>query len=262
VRNSQINCIGKVKVREKRSRGSGTPSASEKAAAQVSLLTHSDIFRNLNPAEISELDRLVTVISCSPGRILYRPGETGSILFLLKTGRVQLYHLSADGRKLITATLTEGACFGEMPLIGQDTHSSFAEAVEESQIGFMNGHDVEHLLARKPEVACALLKVLGARMAQIEAQLIDATFKSTPARLATLLLQLARSPEGDGKGLVVDGLSHEELAERLGVYRETVSTALRELREAGAIELGRKHITISEPALLAEIATPGYRGGR
>jgi len=141
-------------------------------------------------------------------------------------------------------------------------HSGFAEAVEESLIGVMSRHDVEHVLARKPSVALALLKVVGARLAQIEAQLIDATFKSTSARLATLLLQLARSPEGKGERLVVDGLSHEELAERLGVYRETVSTALRELREAGAIELGRKHITISEPALLADLAAPGYWGGR
>lgn len=248
-------------MREKRSQAPGTPS-SGKAAAQASFLAQSDIFRHLDPAEIGELERIVTVISCAPGRILYRPGETGNVLFLLKTGRVQLYHLSADGRKLITATLAAGACFGEMPLIGQGMHSGFAEAVEESLIGVMNRHDVEHVLARKPSVALALLKVVGARLAQIEAQLIDATFKSTSARLATLLLQLAHSPEGKGERLVVDGLSHEELAERLGVYRETVSTALRELREAGAIELGRKHITISEPALLADLAAPGYWGGR
>jgi CRP/FNR family cyclic AMP-dependent transcriptional regulator len=248
-------------VREKRSQAPGTPS-SGKAAAQVSFLAQSDIFRHLNPAEISELDHIVTMISCAPGRILYRPGEKGSVLFLLKTGCVQLYHLSADGRKLITATLRAGDCFGEMPLIGQGTHSSFAEAMEESLIGVMNRHDIEHLLTRKPSVAFALLKVVGARLAQIEAQLIDATFKSTSARLATLLLQLAHSPEGESKRLVVDGLSHEELAERLGVYRETVSTALRELREAGAIEMGRKHITISQPALLADMAAPGYRGGR
>jgi CRP-like cAMP-binding protein len=58
-----------------------------------------------------------------------------------------------------------------------------------------------------------------------------------------------------GETLVVEGLSHEELAERLGVYRETVSAALRELKDAGIITSGRKHITISQPARLREIAS-------
>ena len=84
-------------------------------------------------------------------------------------------------------------------------------------------------------------------MEQIEAQLVNTAFKSVNARLATLLLQLAQGTQG------VDGFSHEELAERLGTYRETVSVALRDLKESGAIELGRKHITICNKGLLQEI---------
>jgi len=53
---------------------------------------------------------------------------------------------------------------------------------------------------------------------------------------------------------MVDGLSHEELAEHLGVYRETVSVVLRDLKDAGVIELGRKHITICNKTLLKELA--------
>lgn len=228
-----------------------TPAAEGKA----SFLAQSDIFRHLNATEISELDRITNVITCLPGRVFYRPGETGSVLFLLKTGRVQLYHLSTDGRKLITATLETGACFGEMPLIGQGMHNSFAEAVEDSRICVMSKSDVEHLLIRKPTVALALLQVVGQRLVQLEAQLIDTTFKGTQARLAMLLLQLARPHGKNGtEETVVQGLSHEELAERLGVSRETVSVALRNLKESGAIELGRKHITIYDPILLKDLA--------
>ncbi len=89
------------------------------------------------------------------------------------------------------------------------------------------------------------------RFTQLEAQLIDTTFRSTSARLATLLLQLAHTQDDV---LVVEGFSHEELAERLGVYRETVSAVLRELKDAGTITSSRKHITISQPARLKEIA--------
>ncbi len=58
--------------------------------------------------------------------------------------------------------------------------------------------------------------------------------------------------------MVVNGISHGELADRLGVYRETVSSSLRELKESGAIELGRKHIVICKLSVLKDLAeAPG-----
>lgn len=176
------------------------------------------------------------------------------MLFLVQAGCVQLYHLSTDGRKLITGTLEMGGCFGELPLTGQRVHNSFAETTADTCLYMIHHQDIEQLLARRPEVALALLRVLGQRLAQVETQLVDTTFKSAAARLARLLLDLAQ-PGGDGiAGTVIEGLSHEALADRLGVYRETVSTALRELKDVGAIEPARKHITIRDAARLREAA--------
>ena len=246
-------------VRAKRSRSQRASLSYNKAEEKVSFLAHSDIFRHLNLDELNELERTTTTITCPPGRVIYRPGERGNALFILQVGSVQLYHLSTDGRKLIIATLVTGDCFGEMLLLGQETHNCFAEAVENSHVCVINKQDIEYLLANKPTVTLALLQKMGQRLVLLEAQLINTTFKSMPARLAALLLQLAHPQEQTT--LVVKGLSHEELAERLGVYRETVSTALRDLREAGTIELGRKHITICEPARLKHIADSDNKGG-
>lgn len=237
-------------MQEKQSPGQGTPSQalSEKAA----FLASSDIFRHLPAAELRELERLTTVITCPPGRIFYRPGEKGTTLFLLNTGSVQLYYISQDGRKLITETLEAGASFGESSFFGQTLHTSFAETITGAQLYTFNRQDIEHLASQKPTIALSFLQSMTQRFTQLEAQLIDTTFRSTSARLATLLLQLAHRQDD---ALVVEGFSHEELAERLGVYRETVSAVLRELKDAGTITSSRKHITISQPALLKEIAT-------
>ncbi len=239
-------------MQEKQSLDQRTTSSSHTQSEKASFLARSAIFGHLQPSDLHELEHLTSIITCPPGRILYRPGEKGTTLFLLSTGSVQLYHLSPDGRKLITASLGSGACFGELPLFGQTLHTSFAETLENTQLFTLNRLDIVHLLSQKPVVALGFLKALTQRFTQLEAQLIDTTFKSTSARLATLLLQLAHKR---GDTLVVEGLSHEELAERLGVYRETVSAALREFKDAGTITSGRKHITIRQPARLREIAS-------
>ena len=167
---------------------------------------------------------------------------------MLISGVIHLYHLSTDGRKLITSTPEANTCFGEVALFGNGTHSSFAEVIREARVGVISKTDIEQLATQKPSIAIALLRSVAQHFAQVEQQLVDVTFKSVNAQVATLLLQLAQATQ------LVDGLSHEELAEHLGVYRETVSVALRDLKDAGGIELGRKHITICNKTLLQDIA--------
>ncbi len=211
-------------------------------------LARNALFRQLNSTELHDIEHIATVVTYAPGRILYRPGERGTTLFLLVSGLVHLYHLSTDGRKLITAIPQIDSPFGELSLLGDGIYSSFAEVIKEARLCIISKQDIEHVLAHKPSVTAALLKNAGQHVALLEAQLVNTTFKSVNARLATLLLQLAQET------LIVDGLSHEELAEHLGTYRETVSVALRDLKEIGAIELGRKHITLCNKNVLQKIA--------
>jgi CRP-like cAMP-binding protein len=232
-------------------------SHTEKAA----YLADHEFFQGLSQEEIGEMERITTLYTYPAGHIIYRPEEKGNALFLLKEGQVQLYHLSTDGRKLILATLEAGASFGEMILVGQRVHDCFAETITACGVFALGIHDHEQLFMRRPAMLQALLQKIGQRLIGLESQLVDTTFKSVSARLAALLLHLAERENGKTQLLVVAGLSHEELADRLGVYRETVSSTLRELKDAGAIELGRKHITLCNPTLLEDIAaSPGKTG--
>ncbi len=62
-----------------------------------------DIFQDLSPAEIDALRAPVRQVEA--GTILYMPDEPMEVLFILKVGRVRLYHLSPDGKALTTAIL-------------------------------------------------------------------------------------------------------------------------------------------------------------
>lgn len=109
-----------------------------KTEEKVTFLARNDIFRQLDTAELHDIERSTTFATYAPGRVLYQPGEKGTTLFLLVSGVVHLYHLSTDGRKLITATPEPGTCFGEIALLGNDTHSSFAEVIKEARVGIIS----------------------------------------------------------------------------------------------------------------------------
>jgi CRP/FNR family cyclic AMP-dependent transcriptional regulator len=223
---------------------------SEERSDKVGYLQMVDIFQDLTPAEMEEIDRATTLTTCRRGKILYMPEDTSEVLFLLQEGRIQLYRISPDGKKLVIATIGPGTIFGEMTLIGQGMHNTFAEAVEDCVLYVMSREDVERLLITKPKVALRIFENLGRRLKEAEARVEEIAFKGIPARLASLLLHLADAGGGD----TISGLTHQDLGEQIGTYRETTTQTLNVFKAEGLIEIGRKRITILDREGLEQVA--------
>ena len=218
--------------------------------AKLGFLSDIELFQDLSPKEIEELERLITISSVKRGKVFYRPEETGEVLFILKSGHVQLYRISPEGKKLVIASLGAGTLFGEMPLLGQQLHNTFAEAAEDCVIFVMSRKDLERLFLNKPQVALRVLDITGRRLRDVESRLQTMAFKGIPARLASLLLLLAEEHDS----LEVVGLTHQDLAETVGTYRETATQVLNDLKSQGLIEIGRKRILILDAEGLLAVA--------
>ena len=217
---------------------------------KLTYLSHIQVFRDLSPNELMQTDRQLTMSSCEPGKIFYMPEDSGEVLFLLKKGQVQIYRLAPNGKKLVVGTLGPGAIFGEMSLVGQGMHNTFAEAVDDCLLCVMSRADVERLLREKPDVAFRFLETMGDRVSTLETHLEDIAFKSIPARLAGLLLRLSEEHGSDD----LQGYTHQDLSEMLGTYRETVTQTLNEFKAEGLITIGRKRITLKDKRRLEDLA--------
>ncbi|MCB0110367.1 MAG: cyclic nucleotide-binding domain-containing protein, partial [Caldilineaceae bacterium] len=101
-------------------------------------LSELTVFQDLSPREMDELNRITTMSTVPRGRVFYRPEEPGEVLFILKEGRVQLYRISPEGKKLVITTLGPHTLFGEMALLGTKLHNTFAEAIEDCLICVMS----------------------------------------------------------------------------------------------------------------------------
>ena len=145
------------------------------------------------------------------------------------------------------ARLPPLAFFGEMSCIGQGMYDTFAEATEDSLICAMSCPDFERLMLSRPHVALRLLEAVGKRMVDAERQLEEATFKGPIPRIAGLLLREARGEE-------IVGLTHQDIADHLGIYRETTTNALNELKAAGIVDTGRRRIAILDRRRLERAA--------
>jgi CRP/FNR family cyclic AMP-dependent transcriptional regulator len=196
------------------------------ASAKLGYLLETEVFRPLSGPERTWLVESTTMISCERGRVFYTPDEPGEVVFILKRGRVDL----------------------EMGLLGQGMYGCYAEATEDSLICVLSRADLQALIRRNPEVGLRLLAELGSRLREREEGLEALAFRGLPARLAALLLR-----EADVYG-TVDGYSHQELAERLGTYRETVSQLLGRFRSEGLVAVEPRRIRVLDRAGLEAYA--------
>ncbi len=217
-------------------------------AAKLGHLRETEVFAPLPPAERLWLAENTTMVTCERGRVFYVPDEAGEVVFILKRGKVDLYRLTEDGRKLVVATLSPHTIFGEMGLIGQRMYGCYAEATEDCLICVLSRADLQALVRRNPEVGLRLLDELERRLHEREAELEALAFRSLPTRLAALLLK-----EANAEG-VVAGLTHQDLAERLGTYRETISQLLGRFRSEGLVAVEPRHIRLLDPAGLSAYA--------
>jgi CRP/FNR family transcriptional regulator, cyclic AMP receptor protein len=221
-------------------------------STKLDFLETINVFQDLTPVEIEDVGQQTTMASYQAGHIFYMPNDPGEVLFVLKQGRVQLYRISPDGRKLVVAELNQGAIFGHMALVGQHLHSTFAEALDNCLICAMSRVEVERLLVEKPQVALRFLESIGQRLFDAELRLEESVFKRIPARLAGLLIRLNKEHGSTG---TLKGYTHQYLADMLGTYRETTTQTLNDFQSRDLIRIGRKSIEILNKTGLEEVAS-------
>jgi CRP-like cAMP-binding protein len=216
------------------------------------------LFEHLDREQRERLYRQITFHTYPAGQQFHSPYQAGDHLYLLQRGRVRLYKLSPEGRTLTLAVLEPGTLFGEMMLIGQHIHDSYAEAMTDCTIALLRRDVLHALLQSNPHVAQSFLDLMGQRLRELETKLADIAFKSVPQRLASVLVGLAGLADGAATAASsapsVVRYTHQQLAEMIGSYRETVTKTIGEFREAGLIRVDDDTIHLTNLEELREMA--------
>ena len=133
-------------------------------ADKMRYLSELTVFQDLSPREMEELNRVTTMSTVTKGRVFYRPEEPGEVLFILKDGRVQLYRISPEGKKLVISTLGPHTLFGEMALLDSEPRSASVTADEDTLLLRLQQDDFFELFEDHSAIARGIIQVLSRRL--------------------------------------------------------------------------------------------------
>jgi CRP-like cAMP-binding protein len=186
-----------------------------------------------------DLGQSMVVRSFGAGEIVCAAEEMGRSLFLVASGKVQLYRTTTDGRRFVVATLGHGSLFGEDSLLGGEGPDSYALGIEPGTVWVMPRKDAIEISSSSAMFGFGLMQAMGQRLMEAENRLERMAYSTISARLAALLLEL----EGENEqGLV--RATHQELADMLGTWRETISKTLQDFRRRGLVASGRRQLKL------------------
>lgn len=164
-------------------------------------------------------------------------------LFVIRKGVVEIWHTQQD---ILVTELGENSVFGEMSLLGQTMLGT--QAIVGTGGVTLGVIDVDQVSEWVGSNELYILQKLGPRLAHVEADHYRAIFQNADSRVAALILELA------GDESVITGLTHDDLANQLGMYRETVTNALDVLKQNKLVEIGRQRITLLNKKKLRELS--------
>jgi CRP/FNR family transcriptional regulator/CRP/FNR family cyclic AMP-dependent transcriptional regulator len=212
------------------------------------LLRTVPIFSELGPADLDKLVRLAARKRYPRDGVVFFENEAGDTLFMVAEGRIKVTILGDDGREVILSVLGPGDFFGDMSLLDNEPRSATAIAAEESEVLSLSRADFAGLMKENPGIMTTLIGVLSARLRHANHQISTLALLDVYGRVARVIVDLARD-EGrrlkDGR-IAFQRPTHQEIANRIGTTRETVTRMLKDLQRQGMIKASGKEIVVEQ----------------
>lgn len=190
----------------------------------------------------------------APGEVLFREGDAGEAVYLLRRGTVKLSKVDLGGHEKTLALLRPPEFFGEMAPLTESVRSATAVSVDDVEAMLLFADDFHRLMRDFPRVGLNVNATLARRLRGMDDEAQVLSYQDAQGRVAYVLLRLHRAgvvEVGDGAPLV--RLTHQELANMAGTSRETVTRALKALEAEGVIETRPKEILLTDTQGLEEI---------
>jgi CRP-like cAMP-binding protein len=210
------------------------------------LLRTVPIFSELTDADISSLATLSSRRRYPKDTVVFFENEEGDFFFMILEGRVKVTILGDDGREVILSILGPGDFFGEMALLDNEPRSATAIAIEETELLSLHRTDFQSVLTDNRSITTALIKILTARLRRANHQISTLALLDVYGRVARVIVDMARE-EGrrlrDGR-IAFRRATHQEIANRIGTTRETVTRMLKDLERQGLIAFEGREIVV------------------
>lgn len=190
----------------------------------------------LDCKDLKDFKALGWTIRLPAGQTLFHEGDPATRVFTVTRGMLKLYKLLGDGRRHVTGFMMPGDFLG---ISVDEEHAFTAEALEETQLCWFPRNRFDDFVEDHPSMERELYRTAAHELAAAHRQMLLLARKTAIERLASFLLSLAERLEQGSRAAntILLPMSRSDIADYLGLTKETVSRVLSAMRRDGLIRL-------------------------
>lgn len=190
------------------------------------------------------------------GALLFIEGQMPRGAFVLCSGKVKLSTTSREGKVLILKIVEPGEVMGLSAVISGEAYEITAETLEPSLVNFVDGDGLLRLMERSGELGLRSAQAVSREFQYAYREIHELVLaRSSSGKLARLLLSWMTGVEKENREFRIQTpVTHEEMAQRIGASRETVTRLLSELRRKDLIRLDGAVLVIKNRTALEAMA--------
>ncbi|MBI4128183.1 MAG: Crp/Fnr family transcriptional regulator [Parcubacteria group bacterium] len=214
------------------------------------------LLKGLSPDVLSTLIPHLNIKTFAPKTVIYSPFHSLNRLYLLISGKVQIYQIDCDGKRVLLDLLMPGSLFGAFIRSESEMiESDYAEAIEESEVGEIARTTFLDLVHTSSELTSRLFELTFEQLLATRERVKDLALCNAETRIVNQLKRLARHHgTANDQGVVINTrLTHKDIAQMVGLTREMTTKVLGRLNKKGWISFRRGFMALNSKEIIANV---------
>lgn len=203
--------------------------------------SHNGTFTDqISPSFIEDLIAIGTKRKMYESQLLFLDGDPADHIFFIHSGAVQINKTTANGKELTLGVCGAGDLIGVFGLFHNDViYDATATVLEPSNISTIPRLSLEKLLTENGSFCVEFMRWMATVHRRTQSKFRDLLLNGKTGALYSTLIRMCNTyGENIETGILIDlPLTNRELAQYMGLTRETVNRMLADLKRLDVIEL-------------------------
>ncbi|CAH1228334.1 hypothetical protein PAECIP111891_06278 [Paenibacillus allorhizoplanae] len=130
-----------------------------------------EMFKDFSNIELAKLLGKLDMVKGQAGDMLFEQGDPGDSMYLIESGRIELFSQKQDGTRQSLASLQDGDTLGEMALLTSEPRSATAIIAAESVLYYIDRETFDRLVVEQPQISSYFIRLLSQRLVSTNGRL-------------------------------------------------------------------------------------------
>lgn len=214
--------------------------------SKVDILKRVSMFSEMTKDELDKIAQITDLRQYPRNSTIFVEAQERTTIYFIQTGSIKITRVDNSGNEQVITLLQKGDMFPHVGFFDDSPYPGTAQTITDCRLLAISIKDFDRLLNSNPQIAKSVMKIMAKKILQLQSRLQVVISGDVHQKVVMSLLRLVQEygiVKEDGI-LISIPLTHQDLANMLGMSRESVNRVLNQLKKEKILNINRKGILI------------------